>query len=107
MFAKLSKILFSAFLLVAIVFAVSSVSYADPNHLSKNDLGKVVLNLNTASQAEVARVLNALAGIDLCHKVLAYRLAHEGFKSIDELMKVEGMDEKIYVKIVKNVALQI
>lgn len=58
----------------------------------KSDLAPGSVSLNSASAAE----LEALPGIgpSTAAKILAYRQAHGGFKSIDELLEVKGIGPK-------------
>ena len=50
------------------------------------------LNINTARVEE----LNEVPGLDmdLASNIVAYRNAHGPFATVDDLLKVEGMDEK-------------
>lgn len=91
----------------AMMCLVSSLSFAEADHSSEGKIEKISLNLNTASQSEIARVINAIIEIDLCHEITGYRIAHKGFRNIEELKNVNGVDEKIFKKIVDRIALEI
>lgn len=61
------------------------------------------VNLNTASQQE----LEALNGIGpaKAKAIVEYRKANGGFKSVDDLKKVDGIGDKIFDKIKAEVAV--
>ncbi|GIJ49722.1 hypothetical protein Val02_66080 [Virgisporangium aliadipatigenens] len=61
------------------------------------DGGGGPLNLNTATLAE----LDALPGVGpvLAQRILDYRTKHGGFRSVDELRKVDGLGEARYAQL--------
>lgn len=63
----------------------------------------VLVNINTASQAE----LMTLTGINanLARKIIAHRKTIGGFSSIDQLMDVTGIDQRIFDRIKDNICL--
>jgi len=68
---------------------------AAPSRASARDVG--VVNLNTASQAE----LEALPGIGprTAERILEYRQKNGSFKKIEDLMNVKGIGEKSFLKL--------
>ncbi|ANJ67643.1 hypothetical protein A9404_09860 [Halothiobacillus diazotrophicus] len=55
------------------------------------------VNLNTATVTQLESVKGI--GPKLAGAIVAYRQAHHGFKSLDELKSVKGIGDKKYVKI--------
>ena len=55
------------------------------------------INLNTATASE----LTILPGIGevKAKAIVEYRIAHNGFKSIEEIMEVKGIGEKTFIKL--------
>jgi comEA protein len=57
----------------------------------------VVVNLNTATAAEIA-VLPGI-GIKTAELIVQYRQKNGGFKKIEEIMNVRGVGEKSFLKL--------
>ncbi|HLP23159.1 MAG TPA: ComEA family DNA-binding protein [Microbacteriaceae bacterium] len=57
-----------------------------------NPATSALVNLNTADQAALERLPHV--GPAVAARILAYRNAHGGFQSVDELAKVEGLGQK-------------
>ncbi len=55
------------------------------------------INLNTATQAQLDEVKGI--GPKLSAAIVAYREAHHGFKSVDELKDVKGIGDKSFLKL--------
>ncbi len=61
------------------------------------------VDLNTASESELTEIPGV--GPVMARKIIAYRDAHGGFKSVQELRKVKGVGEKTYAKIAPHVTV--
>ncbi len=61
------------------------------------------VNLNTASAEE----LMTLSGIGeaRAQAIIAYREQHGGFRSIEEIMEIEGIKEKLFEKIREQIEI--
>ena len=57
----------------------------------------VMLNLNTATQAELEKLPGV--GAATAKSILDYRQKNGGFKKIEELMNVKGIGEKSFLKL--------
>lgn len=70
---------------------------------NKNTLVNNLVNINTASIKE----LSTLTGIGeaKAQKIIDYREANGGFKSIDEIMKVKGIGKATYEKFKANITI--
>ncbi len=64
---------------------------------SESDIAKTV-NINTATAQELADFLPGI-GIVKAESIVAYREAIGGFKSVDELIEVQGIGESTLEKI--------
>lgn len=61
------------------------------------------VNLNTASQAQLEELDGV--GPKTAEKIIDYRTAHGGFKSLDELMEVEGIGPSKFDRIKQQVVV--
>ena len=70
---------------------------------NKNTLINKLVNINTAGIKE----LSTLTGIGeaKAQKIIDYREANGGFKSIDEIMKVKGIGKATYEKFKANITI--
>ena len=70
----------------------------------ENDGADAAVNINTAS----AEQLKSLTGIgdSRAQSIIAYRESHDGFKSIEEIMQVEGIKEGMYSKIKDRIRIE-
>jgi competence protein ComEA len=85
----------AAFVLFVALFAVHAD--AQPPASSSAAKGASVVNLNTASSAE----LQTLPGIGArtAERILEYRQKNGPFKKIEEIMNVQGIGEKVFLKL--------
>ena len=75
--------------------ASSAVSSA-PSSSAKNSSG--LININTASAEELEENLPRVGNV-IAARIIDYREYHGGFKSIDEIMEVSGIGDKIFEEI--------
>lgn len=71
--------------------------------LNGTDNGKSTINLNTASKEQLCQI-NGI-GDKKADMILEYRQQHGQFKSVDELMQVDGFGEKTVAKLKDQVAV--
>jgi competence protein ComEA len=87
--------------LVALVLALAAQPFAQESPAQKSDAKGArpvaTVNLNTATAAE----LESLPGIGArtATRILEYRKTKGAFKKIEELMNVQGIGEKSFLKI--------
>ncbi|MCF7923825.1 MAG: SLBB domain-containing protein [Candidatus Izimaplasma sp.] len=62
-----------------------------------------LININTAN-SEVLQTLNGI-GIILAERIIEYRITHNGFNSIDEIMNVSGIKDSIYDQIKNDITV--
>lgn len=76
---------------------------SNDNNDHKNTLINKLVNINTAGIKE----LSTLTGIGeaKAQKIIDYREANGGFKSIDEIMKVKGIGKATYEKFKANITI--
>jgi competence protein ComEA len=87
-------------LLVALTLGASFAAAQDANRSAAPKGGAAAatpLNLNTATVAQ----LEALPGIGArtAERILEYRQKNGGFKKVEELMNVQGVGEKSFLKL--------
>lgn len=61
------------------------------------------LNINTATAEEMTQALGLPPAI--AEKISSYRTAHGEFKSLTDLLKVEGVGEEVLLEIKRNIVL--
>lgn len=61
------------------------------------DEGSQKVNINLADKEELM-TLNGI-GAAKAEQIIAYRLEHDGFKSVEELMQIDGIKEKTFNKL--------
>ncbi|MFA5158134.1 MAG: helix-hairpin-helix domain-containing protein [Patescibacteria group bacterium] len=81
--------------------AINSGELSSPSANSSPISGKI--NINTATQAE----LESLPGIGPTYakRIIEYRTANGGFKSIDQIKNVKGIGEKTYAKFSDKISI--
>ncbi len=63
----------------------------------------VTININTASYDELVSLPDI--GNKTANKIIDYRKEHKGFKSVDEILKVDGIGQKTYDNIKKYLTI--
>lgn len=86
--ARLTRMLIALFMLL-----VSSFAFAD------------LININTADAETLASGLKGI-GPAKAEAIIAYRTQHGGFTSVDELVQVKGVGEKILEQNRSNITVQ-
>jgi competence protein ComEA len=86
--------------IVAVALLIGGQAYAQPSPQSSTRppaQAAVVVNLNTATASE----LQALPGIGVttAARILEYRQKNGPFRKIEEIMNVEGIGEKIFLRL--------
>lgn len=84
---------------------VVSADGAEAMHFGEQNVAEVVLiNINTASK----EVLCTLPGIGeaRAESIIRYRNEHGAFRTIEEIMQVEGIKEKAYLKIKDSITVK-
>ncbi len=83
--------------ILAVLVCMAMTSFAQTSSSSMPSKATVVVNLNTATQAE----LEALPGIGpkVAARIIEYRKTKGPFKKIEELMNVQGVGEKSFLKL--------
>ena len=64
---------------------------------SKSPAAATVINLNTATSAQIATLPGV--GEKAAERIIEYRDKNGGFKKIEELMNVKGIGEKSFLKL--------
>ena len=71
-------------------------SEAQPRQ-SATQTAATVLNLNTATQADLEKLPGV--GAATAKQILDYRQKNNGFKKVEELMNIKGIGEKSFLKL--------
>ena len=74
----------------------SSVS-ENANTLPTEDKTTAILDLNTASAEDLAKIPGITA--ELADKIIAYRNKYDYFLDVDELLEIDGITDALYKKI--------
>lgn len=77
--------------------------FAASTQNSGNDDGKATVNLNTASKEQLCQITGI--GDKKADLILEYRQQHGQFKSVDELVQINGFGEKTVAKLKDQVAV--
>ena len=88
---------------LALVFVVAGTAALDARSQSNGtpppaqQPAAALLNLNTATQAELEKLPGV--GAATAKTIIEYRQKNGGFKKIEELMNVKGIGEKSFLKL--------
>ena len=94
---KMRKILFIIFL-VANFFLCPSLLYADSGKVLRG-----VLNIDTASENDFA-MLPGIGNIT-AHRIIKFRDDNGGFKNLQEMTRVEGVSQKLFISFKDHLTL--
>jgi competence protein ComEA len=86
-------------LLLALVLSLASSSFAQSSAASRPAAAKptVVVNVNTATATELETLPGV--GAKVAARIVEYRQKNGPFKKIEELMNVQGIGEKSFLKL--------
>ena len=83
--------------LVCLVCFAADTASAQNKAASKPAAATTVVNLNTATSAQIATLPGI--GDKAAERIIEYREKNGGFKKIEELMNVKGIGEKSFLKL--------
>jgi competence protein ComEA len=86
-----------AALVLAVLLAAPLVSGGQASAPSSKSAPAAVVNINTAS----AEQLNGLPGVGdkMAARIIEYRQKNGGFKKVEDLMNIQGIGEKNFLKL--------
>ena len=88
---------FLAMLVCLVCLAAGQASAQNKAAASKAPTSTTVVNLNTATSAQIATLPGV--GEKAAERIIEYRDKNGGFKKIEELMNVKGIGEKSFLKL--------
>ena len=80
--------------LIVPVLGLSLSGLAGGAFAAETDSAKKVVNINTASAAELARLPRV--GDKLADRIVVHRQQHGAFRRVEDLMEVKGIGEKMF-----------
>jgi competence protein ComEA len=80
--------------LIVPVLGLSLSGLAGGAAAAENEPAKKVVNINTASAAELTRLPRV--GEKLAERIVAHRQQHGAFRRVEDLMEVKGIGEKMF-----------
>ncbi len=81
---------------------ISKKTSKDIKPAKNNNSG--LINLNTASESDLIDNLNGVGPV-MAKRIISYRETHGGFSSVEELMNIKGIGEKVFAKLKDNVTV--
>jgi comEA protein len=90
-------------MVLSVVFGlVFSFVFSLPSQAAENS-GEKKININTASVAELQELPRI--GEKVAQRIVDFRKTHGKFKKIEEIMKVQGIGEKIFQQIKDRITI--
>jgi len=90
-------ILTTAAIVVSLGAGAVSAQPDQPSTQNSTPAATTVVNLNTATQAELEKLPGV--GAVTAKQIIEYRQKNNGFKKIEELMNIKGIGEKSFLKL--------
>jgi competence protein ComEA len=88
---------FVAAALAALMITTTIVSAALPEPQQNSAQATQVVNLNTAAAADLQKLPGI--GAAMAARIIEYRQKNGGFKKVEELMNVQGIGEKVFLRL--------
>ena len=85
------------------LIALTFISYPSPSYADSGKVLSGVLNIDTASENDFA-MLPGIGKIT-AHRIIKFRDNNGGFKNLQELTRVEGVSQRLFISIKDHIAL--
>jgi competence protein ComEA len=93
----MTRSLVTRLVLAAVLFGHVGGALAQESPAAKSSPATAVVNLNTATAAQMATLPGI--GATTAQRIIEHREKQGGFKKIEELMNVKGIGEKSFLKL--------
>jgi competence protein ComEA len=100
---SLIKVLILSSITLAPMWQVSAIADETKSLIAMEQMASV--NINTASIQELSMGLTGI-GIKRAERIVKYRETNGNFKSVDELMNIKGIGEKVLAKNRERITLK-